>query len=293
MATAGSLISNIRVQIGDPNGDFLTDTIGYEWLSVAEQRFCHEVLALDEVKDYPLTARQKRYDLPSDCYLPMSVSWYKNAGRKLSWADPAEFEEFEVYHPSTTGYPKAYTVIRRQLVMGPAAPVADSATTLASGATTSTATTIGLTAASGTLRSRGFLLNVTTSEVVEYTAIATTTVTGCTRGVHNTTATAVASNDQWKEIDVQMRYRKSPAVITASTQSPEIPAAFHRYLEQFVTFMAWKSRGDKAKAEAAYNQFEQDEKRAKDTIGRRAFEPRGIKDRRHGFRGEWNFGDGM
>lgn len=293
MATAGSLLNNVRIQIGDPNGDFLSDTIGNEWLDVAQQRFCHEVLALDEVKDYALTARQKRYDLPTNCYLAMTVLWYKNASRKLSWADPAEFEEFEVYHPSTTGYPKAYSIIRRQLVMGPAAPVADSATALASGATTSTATTIGLTAASGTFRTRGWLENQTTGEVVEYTNIATTTVTGCTRGVHNTTATAVASGEQWKEIDVQMRYRKSPTAITASTQSPEIPNAFHRYLEQFVAFMAWKARGDKAKAEAAYNQFEQDEKRAKNTIGRRAYEPRGIKDRRHGFRGEWNWGDGM
>lgn len=293
MATAGSLLNDIRIQIGDPNGDFLSDTIGSEWLDVAQQRFCHEVLALDEVKDYPMVARQKRYDLPTDCYLAMTVLWYKNGSRKLAWADPAEFEEFEVYHPSTTGYPKAYSIIRRQLVMGPAAPLSNSATALASGAFSSSATTIGLTAASGTFRTRGWLKNETTGEVVEYTNYASTTVTGCTRGVHGTAATAVASNDQWKEVDVQMRYRKSPALITATTQSPEIPTAFHRYLEHFVMFMAWRARGDKAKADAAYNQFEQEEKRAKDTIGRRAYEPRGIKDRRHGFRGEWNWGDGM
>lgn len=293
MATSGSLLQNVRVQIGDPSGDFLSDTIGFEWLDVAQQRFCHEVLALDEVKNYPLTAKQKRYDLPSDCYLPMSVLWYKNSSRKLSWADPAEFEEYEVYHPTTTGYPKAYSVIRRQMVLGPAAPVADSATALASGAFTSAATTIGLTAASGVFRTRGWLENQSTGEVVEHTGVSTTTITGCTRGVHNTSATAVASNQQWKEVDVQMRYRKSPALMTASTQSPEIPAAFHRYLEHFVMFMAWRARGDKAKADAAYNQFEQEEKRAKDTIGRRAFEPRAIKDRRHGYRGEWNWGDGM
>ncbi len=293
MATAGSLLADVRVQVGDPNGDFLTDTIGFEWLDTAQQRFCHEVLALDEIKDYPLVARQKRYDLPTDCYLPMTVLWYKNSNRKLSWADPAEFEEFEMYHPSSTGYPRGYTVIRRQLVMGPAAPVSNSATALASGTALITATTIGLTAASGTFRTKGFMLNATTGEVVEYTNVATTTITGCTRGVHNTTAASVASNDQWKEIDVQMRYRRSPTVITASTQSPDIPNAFHRYLEHFVMFMVWRARGDKAKADAAYTQFEAEEKRAKDTIGRRAFEPRAIKDRRHSSRGEWGWGDGM
>ncbi len=293
MVTAATLLQNVRVQGGDPDRDFLTDAIGFEWLDAAQQRFCHEVLALDEIKDYPLVARQKRYDVPADFYLAMSVLWFKNGGRKLAWAEPHEFEEFEVYHPNTTGYPRAYSVIRRQMVLGPASPVSDSATALGSGDFTTTATTIGFTAASGTFRTRGFLINSTTSEVIEYTNVATTTVTGCTRGVHNTTAATAASGQQWKEVDVQLRYRRTPSAITASTQSPDIPAPFHRYLEHFLLFMFWRARGDKAKADAAYAQFEQEEKRAKDTIGRRAFEPKGIKDRRHGVRGEWAWGDGM
>lgn len=294
MPTAGSLIANVCVQIGDPNQDFLTDTIGNEWLSTAEQRFCHEVLALDEVKDYPLVARQKSYDLPSNFMIAMSVLWWKNSSRKLDWTDPSKFEEYEVYHPLTTGYPKAYSVIQRKLRLGPAAPTSDSATVLASGAATPTATTIGFSAASGILRTRGWVENQTTGEVIEYTNVSTTTITGCTRGVHSTTAASVASGHQFKEIDVQLRYRKSPLPITASTQVPEIPSAFHRYLELFVMFQAWRARGDKAKADAAYNQFEAEEKRSKDTISRRAIEPRGIQDRRRtgGQRG-WSWGDGM
>lgn len=293
MVTVATLLLNTRNQGGDPNGDFLTDAIGFEWLNMAQERFCHEVLALDEIKDYALIARQKRYDVPSDFYVAMAVLWWKNSSRKLMWAEPGEMEEFEVYHPLTTGYPKSYSVIRRQVVVGPASPLSDSATTLASGATSSTATTIGLVAASGTFRTRGFLLNATTGEVVEYTNVASTTVTGCTRGVHNTSATAVASGDQWKEIDLQLRYRRSPTAITTTTATPDIPAAFHRYLEHFLLFLFWRARGDKAKADAAYNQFEQEEKRSKDSVGRRAFEPKGIKDRRHGNRGEWSWGDGM
>lgn len=293
MVTAATILQNVRVVGGDPDGDFLTDAIGFEWLNMAQERFCHEVLALDEVKDYPLVARQKRYDVPSDFYVAMAALWWKDASRKLLWAEPAEMEEFEVYHPLTTGYPKCYSVIRRQVVVGPASPISNSATALASGATTSSATTIGFTAASGTFRTRGFLLNATTNEVIEYTNIATTTVTGCTRGVHNTTATAVASNDQWKEIDLQLRYRRSPTAVTASTATPDIPSPFHRYLEHFIVFRFWLARGDKNKADAAYNQFEAEEKRAKDSVGRRAFEPKGIKSRRQGIRTEWNWGDGM
>lgn len=291
--TVGSLLANVRVQFGDPNRDFLTDTIGFEWIDVAQQRFCHEVLALDEIKDYALTARQKRYDLPTNCIEPAAVLWWKNSSRKLDYVDPSKFEEFEVYHPLTTGYPKNYSVIRRQIVLGAAAPLSDSATALASGDFSSTATTIGFTAASGTFRTRGWLENQTTGEVVEYTNIATTTVTGCSRGVHGTSGASVASAQQWKEIDVQVRYRKTPAPITASTQQMEIPAGFARYIEQFILYLAWRTRGDKAKADAAYTHFEQEEKRAKSTVGRRAIEPRGIHDRRHqGFRG-YSWGDGM
>lgn len=293
MATAGSILQNVRVQIGDPDRDFLTDTIGFEWLDAGQQRFCHKVLALDEIKDYAVDARQKRYDLPTNCILPFGVNWYKNTHRKLEWKDPSEWDRYEVYRPFSLGNPVCYSVIRRQLVVGPAAPVANSATALASGNQSSTATTINLTAASGTFRTRGWMINETSGEVVEFTNVSTSTITGCTRGVHGTSAASIASGDRFREVDLQMRYRKTPALITASTQSPEIPAAFHRYLEQYLLFLAWRARGDKAKADAAYTQFEEEEERSKETISRRSFEPRAVKDRRYRAGSPWPYGDGM
>ena len=54
MATAGSLLGDVRVHFGDPDRDFITDAIGMEWLDVAQQRFCDEVMALDEIQDFTL-----------------------------------------------------------------------------------------------------------------------------------------------------------------------------------------------------------------------------------------------
>lgn len=283
MATVGTLIIDVRRLFGDPNSEFITDTIGLEWFDIAQQRFCHNVLSLDEIKDYPVTARQRRYDLPTNCIQVFGALWWKNQSRKLRWADPAEFEQYEAYKPLTTGYPYRYTEIRRQVVLGPAAPVSDSATALASGDFSSTATTIGFTAASGTFRTRGWLENQTTSEVAEYTNISTTTVTGCTRGVHGTSGASAASGQQWKEVDLQVRYRRLPALLTTTTQTPDIPTAFHRYLEQFALYLAWKTSGDKAKTDAAYAQYVQDEESARKTISRRAFEPRAVKTRRNSY----------
>src|SRR3990167_45847 len=240
MATAGSLITDVKVQFGDPDGDFITDAIGLEWLTSAQERLCHEVLALDEIKDYALTARQKRYDLPTNCIIPFTVSWWKLSTKKLSYIDPSTWDDVEVSRLNTTGTPTSYSIIRRQLVVGPSAPVSDSATALASGAALVTATTIGLTAASGTFRTRGWLENQTSGEIIEYTNVATTTVTGCTRGVHGTTAASVASGEQFKEIDLQLRYRKHPDSLTATTASPEVTSVFQRYLEYYVLFLAWK-----------------------------------------------------
>lgn len=291
--SAGSLLGDIRTQFGDPDRDFITDTIGLEWLTEAQDRFCHEVMALDEIADYSVFENVKRYDLPTNCIIPFTGAYWQNTRKELAYVDPSEWDVYEVRRILSTGTPCIFSVIRQQLVIGPAAPQSDSATALASGAITAAATTIGLTAASGTFRTRGWVKNQTSGEVIEYTGVSTTTLTGCIRGVHGTSAASCASGEQFKEIDLQIRYRRTPTAMTATTQNPDIPTAFQRYLKQYVLFLAWRARGDKAKADAAYTQFEQEEKRAKDTVGRRVFAPKYIKDRRHfGSRGTWA-GDGM
>jgi hypothetical protein len=292
MATVASIIQNIRVAFGDPDGDFITNAIGMEWLDVAQQRFCDEVMPLDEIKDYGLTSRLQRYDLPTNTVTVNGVMWFKYTTRKLEWAPPATFDEIQSASPNANpGNPCYYTVFRQQIVVGPQSPSANSATALASGAITAAATTLGLTAASGTFRTRGFLVNSTTGEVVEYTNVATTTVTGVTRGVHGTTAASCASGEVWTEVDMQVKYRKIPAALTTTSASPEVPAVHHRYLEQYVLYLAWRNRGDTGKAEIAYNEFESMEKRAREKVGRRAWENVRIKDRRHSARNYGFYGD--
>jgi hypothetical protein len=286
MATVGSILANVRRMYGDPDADFLSDTIGMEWLDKAQQRFCDEVMPLDEIKDYTVVQKQPRFDLPSDCIVPTSVMWYKNKTWKISFKFYTEMDRMISASPNSIGSPQHYTVFRRQLVVGPQTPNSDSATTTGSGEFGSTATAIGFTAASGVFRSKGFLKNSTTGEVIEYTTLATTQISGATRGVHGTSAATCASGQQWTEIDMQMSYRKMPAVLTATTSSPEIPAIWHRYLEAYVLYQAWLARGDSAKAGTAFEEFAALERTAREKAGRRAWETVTIKDRRnYGFYG--------
>lgn len=285
MPTAGSIITNIQIQAGDPNGDFLTDTIGLDWLSQAEQRFCDKIWALDEIKDYTITSLQYRNDLPTNCIIPLTVTYYQTVTRLLEYCDPSFWDGLMEGMPNGQGTPNYWTVIRRQLLVGPDAPLSNSATSTASGAITSTATTLGLSAASGTFRSRGFVL--IGSEVIEYTGISTTTLTGCTRGVHGTTAASYSSTATVTQIDMQMRYRKMPAQLTATTQTPEVPAIWQKYLEKYTLYLYFLSRGDQAKAEVVYNEFEDMEKDAQKTVSKRAQARHQIRDRRHAFTRWW------
>lgn len=268
MAQAGSILANVRVLAGDPDRDFITDAIGLDWINQSQKRFCHLVMPLDEVKDYTLTGKEWLYDLPTDAIMPIWALWYKTRSVKLQYKPPDRWAFIMEGWPNATGVPDCYTVIRRQLNLGPQVYQSDSATALTSGAMSTTTTTPNLTAASGTFRKKGWLK--IGSEILEYTDVATTTVTGVTRGVHNTTAASYASGTKITEVDLQLLYRRKPADISATGTSPDIPEAYHDYIEKYVLYLAWLARGDTAKAEAALAEFEKYESETKKTIGRRS-----------------------
>lgn len=268
MATAGSLIQNVREIYGDPDRDRISDSLGLDWLNRAQLRFCNVVEPLDEIKDYTLTQYQPRHDLPTNCILPLGVLWYKNRTQRLEYKTPDKWLDITEAWPNANGTPDAYTVVRRQLTVGPQRPSSNSATSTASGAITSTVTTLNLTAASGTFRAKGWVLIGT--EVIEYTGVSSTTLTGCVRGVHGTNNTSHASNATVSEIDMQMLYRRSPTALTATTSSPDIPEMFQEYLEKYMLYLAFVQRGDTTKAQICYEEFELLEKQTIKTVGRRA-----------------------
>lgn len=285
MATAGSIISNIQLQVGDPSGDFLTNAVGLDWLSQAEQRLADKVLTLDEIKDYVIVGNQIRYDLPTNCIIPRAVTYFQSVTRVLEGCEPNFWDSLLESQTTGQGTPDFWTVIRKQLLIGPDAPLSNSATSTASGISTIAATTLDLTAASGTFRSRGFVK--AGNEIIEYTAISTTTLTGCTRGVHNTTAAAITTGTQITEIDMQMRYSKMPNELTATTQVPETPAIYQKYLEKYVMYLYFLARGDSSKAEVVYNEFEVMEKDAQASVGRRMLARHQIRDKRSYMRRWW------
>lgn len=270
MPTAGSMISNLQLFTRDTGGDWLTETRGLEFLNQAQKRFAHNILALDEIKDYTITDGLSRYGLPTNCLMPIAVMWYQTTTKRLEYKTPSQWYDIEESNPNSEGNPDYYTVLRQQLVVGPEVPSTDSDSTTASGAMTAAVTTLDLAAASGTFRSKGFVK--IESEIIEYSGVATTTLTGATRGVHGTTAASHASGTTVTQIDMQLTYRKEPTQMTASTDSPEIPEGFQSYLEKYALYLAWLAKGDMQKAQVAYNEFEKFEEETRKTVSRRSLD---------------------
>lgn len=256
---------------GDPERDWLTDEIALDFLDRAQRRFCHKVLPLDEYQDFAVVAKVNRYSVATDCITPVAVMWYQSKTEKLTYVTPEQWQRIERDHPNATGNPDVYAYIRRQLLLGPQVPSTRSATALASGVAFASATTLALTAASGVFRSKGFLrIGSAAGEVVEYNTVSGATISGITRGVHNTTAASLASGDSITQQDFIMQYRRAPAILSATTSVPEIPSWAHDYLEKYALYLAWLARGDQAKADRAFAEFEEYEKDSIKTIGRRS-----------------------
>ena len=119
MPQAGSILANVRVLVGDPDRDFLTDAIGLDWINEGQRRFAHKVLSLDEIADFTVTAKQPRFDLPTDTIMPIWVTWYKNRVVKLDYATPYQWAKLKEAWPTANGTPDQYTIIRSQLEVGP------------------------------------------------------------------------------------------------------------------------------------------------------------------------------
>lgn len=284
MPNAGSIFTNVRKISGDPDRDWFDDTTGFDFLNRAQERFCNNVMPLDEIKDYTITAKENKFDLPTNCIIPHAVIWYQGVVRRLEYKPPDYWWDIEESHPNATGTPELYTVVRRQLWVGPNVPQTASDDTTASGEMSSAVTTLNLVAASGTFRSKGYVK--VESEIIEYTGVATTTLTGAIRGVHGTSAATHASGTTVTEIDLLMQYRRSPTVIAASGTSPDIPEFYHPYLEKYVLYLMLLASGETQKAQLAFQEFKEYEETTIHNIARRSRDGM-IKIREKWTRGRW------
>ncbi len=205
----------------------------------------------------------------------MSVMWMQKRFTKLEPEPPNVWDQLVESYPLSTGSPYHYTVMRRsgdiqQIRIGPQLPNASSNFSSTTSTLTAGAATVPLAVATGRFRSRGWAIisNGTLDEVVEYTGLGASMLTGVIRGQHGTTGSAVGSDVRVRQVDLQVRYKKMPnALSTAAT--PEIPEPFHRYLETYALYLAKLAHGEPREADGYLQVYLKQKETARKMAGRR------------------------
>jgi hypothetical protein len=269
------MLVNMRKIFGDVAAQFIDDTTGLTWLDQAQQDFCNDVWMLEEVKNYTLTQYNANFNLPTDCIIPMSVMWYQTKTTKLNPEPPNVWDQLIESYPNSTGNPYHYTMMRRsgdvqQIRIGPQLPPASSNFSSTTAALTAGAATIPIYVATGRFRSRGWAIvsNGTADEVVEYTGLGASMLTGVSRGVHGTVGSAIGSDVRVRQVDLQVRYKKMPDAL-ATSSLPQIPEPFHRYLETYALYLAKLAHGEEKDAEGFLQVYLKQKETARKMAGRR------------------------
>lgn len=235
------------MKFGDSPGDFLTDALSLTWFDQAQREFV-TLFPLRRTKGFVLTANQDSFDIPAEMIVIEVVTVSREIRRTLQWVTPSVYERNRTALQDASGYPTHWTLKDGRLYVWPRFNTA-SLTTTVNASTTISASTITL-ASTGNLRTYGRA--IIDSEEVEYTAKATTTITGVLRGVGGTNAATHISGASVTQVDFELFYPYKPAFLTSST-SPEIAEIYHEKLELYVLYLAHMAEGHVEKARHYYD----------------------------------------
>jgi len=279
MATASALIAQIQVELGAANADSQANSLFasanlYGWLDEAQREFAKRTMCLRGVNGQTVVTNQDSLPLPDDCLLVEAVIARKNWNRKVKKVTPTDFinQQTGVQTALATD-PSIWCEMDGRIYVFPRYSNSSLTSTL-NATTTAAATTLTL-ASTGNLRSYGRVL--IGSEEIEYTGKSTTTLTGCRRGVAQTTAASYASGQTVTQIDVDILYRRMPIAL-ASTASPEIRSSYHDLLKYYVKHMALTAEGALEKASAQFELWDKGVTEAEYTAKREALGTVTIRD---------------
>lgn len=253
MATASALIAKIQTELGAPNADSQANSLFassnlYGWLDEAQGEFAKRTMCLRGINGQTVKTNQDSLPLPDDCLLVEAVIARKNWNRKVKKVTPTDFINQQTGVQTALGTdPSIWCEMDGRIYVFPRYSNSSLTTTL-NASTTESASTITMSSTDN-LRSYGRVL--VSSEEIEYTGKTSTTITGCRRGVAQTTAASYASGTTVTQIDVDILYRRMPVAL-ASTASPEIKSSYHDLLKYYVKHMALTAEGAMEKASAQF-----------------------------------------
>lgn len=218
-------------RVNDAGGNTITTTIAGRFINNALEDWANTVEPLWRPYGWFVTAKQFRYDLPSDWIKPKTLMWYQGgADKEIPYMSPKEFQRKGFFKwNSTTSNPEAFTIIDNDLWLGPAPGTTSNSTLLNPGlGISASATTIPVV--DGTKYHTNGGIALVDSEQIMYQGISSNDLTLCVRGQGGTTAAAHNSCTTTYRLDLVANYFYVPVALSATTDVPAIEQRWQKAL---------------------------------------------------------------
>ena len=208
------------------NQTSLSNSILNRFINNALEDWANTVEPLWRQYSWYITAKQFRYDLPTDWLKPKQLHWYQNGEKEIEFLSPKEFQRWGFLDwDRTVSSPQVYTIIDNDIYLAPA-PSTSGNTDILTGSLTSSATSTAVVDGTNFHTHGGFVL-VGTEQMV-HQGISTNTLTLLLRGQGGTTAAAHNACDTIYRNDLVATYFYVPAALSADADVPAIDLRHHR-----------------------------------------------------------------
>lgn len=261
MPTASFLIADMQTKLGDPSGNIFSSANLLNWLNEAQKAFALVELSSRLVDATSVQQGQAAFGIPSDCIMIEMVASRFRIPKVLRRVTPSEYETQVAACPGAVSYdPDIWTEMDGKLYVYPAYGASSASGGILTPITASQ-TTLFMTGASNfPLTGR---MGITDSddgnevEEMEYGLLNKTTgvLTNCARGLAHTEAASGGVTYPANQLPLYIVYRTAPELLEVPTDTPEIPSAYHEYLELYAMYLCYMQSGETDKAKATFKQW--------------------------------------
>lgn len=230
MTQFSALKTRLQQRVNDADGNTITTGIAGQFLNEILEDWAVTVEPLWRPYGWYVTAKQFRYDLPSDWIKPKTVHWYQNGNHELTYVSPKAFQLGGYFNwNQTSSRPSVYTVMDGDLWVGPPPGTSGNTSTISdSGGISASDATIGV--ADGTqFHANGGMIKIEDEQIMHQN-ISSNNLTLCLRGQGGTTAATHPDSTAVSRLDLIANYLYVPATLSGTTDSPAIEQRWHHVL---------------------------------------------------------------
>ncbi len=266
MGALSALRTELQYRVADSTGLNISAARANRYINNALEDWVTSVEDLWRPYGWIVTAKKFRYDLPADWIKPKTLHWMQNGEYEIRYVSPKEFQRRGFMDGDrTTNRPYAYTIIDRDLWLGPA-PGSTSNTSPLNGAHNSSVTTISVDDGTKFHNPAGWIqIN---SELIQHQGVSTNDLTLAIRGQGGTTAASHSDNDTVSRVDLIATYYHTPTALSSDTDTPAIEARWHRTLLHHAIGNVLLQTGREAEARLALAMYEEKKTEAKREVRR-------------------------